>query len=59
MIPATFKGKNCVFLVDIKVVGAETQLAQDCFVILYTELRQYNGCLCKKSIVVTAQFLRN
>ena len=44
----------------IKVVRAETQVrAQDCSVILYTELRQYNGCPCKKSIVVTAQFLRN
>ena len=43
----------------LKVVRAETQLAQDCSVIFYTEFRQYNGCLCKKSIVVTAQFLRN
>ena len=43
----------------LKVVRAETQLAQDCSVILYTEFRQYNGCICKKSIVVTAHFLRN
>ena len=43
---------------SLKVVRTETQLAQDCFVILYTEFSQYNGCLCKKSIV-TAQFLRN
>ena len=42
-----------------KVVRAETQSAQDCSAILYTEFRQYNGCLCKKSIVVTAQFMRN
>ena len=44
---------------DIKVVRAKIQLAQDCSVILYTEFRQYNGCLCKKLIVVTAQFMRN
>ena len=42
-----------------KVVRAETQLAQDCSVILYTKFRQHNGCLCKTSIIVTAQFLRN
>ena len=42
-----------------KVVRAETPLAQDCSVILHAEFRQYNGCLCKKSIAVTAQFFRN
>ena len=39
-----------------KVVQAETQLAQDCSVILYTEFRQYNGCLCKNQSLLQHSF---
>ena len=42
----------------LKVVRAETQLAQDCSVILYTEFRQYNGCLQKINRYYSTVFLQ-